>query len=273
MENAVRRLSIISVLVLTLLFVPSEFDGIMSSVAYVLAFVLPFLLGIIWLRSEEKSEREEPEPSYITIDKNGLLITLLTLIPCVFITFSLSYLTNLVMNFFDLQSSVYIGNDLFFALLMQAAIPAVLEELVFRYLPLRFIGKRAVLPCIILSSLFFSLVHHSFFSYIYTFFAGVIFITLDLAVGSVIPSMIIHFVNNCLSVLWIFYSGNSGFALPFFLALSALTVLSCLGIFLARERFCASLSTLRTEGERYEHNASPLFILIPSLAVAILELL
>lgn len=273
MENAVRHLSIISVLVLTLLFVPSGFDGFMSSMAYILAFVLPFLLGLLWLRADDNGDKEEATPSYITIDKRGLFITLLALFPCVFVTFSLSYLTVSVMSFAGFENTVELGDNLFLALLMHAAMPAVLEELVFRYLPLRFIGKRAVLPCILLSSLFFSLVHHSFFSYFYTFVAGAILITIDLLTDSVIPSMIIHFVNNLLSVLWTFYSGSWEFELPFFLVIAVLAVLSGVAIFLMRGRAREVISDVSWRGERYGYNSSVLFILIPSIAVAILELI
>ena len=271
MERAVERLSIISLLVLVLLFVPAGFDGIMSSIAYIIAFVLPFVFGMMWLREDENDE--EITPLYDTIDREGLAMTLVLIFPCVLITFAFSYLTTICMGLAGFESSVDVGEDFMRALLMHATIPALLEELVFRYLPLRFIGRRAVLPCIIYSSLLFSLVHHSFFSYVHTFVAGAIFITLDLAVGSVVPSIIIHFANNLLSLLWIFYSGKEGFGQMFLLILVVMTLFSCVAIFFIRRRFSERIAPLFCRGERYKHTVFPLFMALPSIGVAILELL
>ena len=86
------------------------------------------------------------------------------------------------------------------ALINHALLPAILEEALFRYLPMRMIAPHSPRCAIIISSLFFALVHGNLFQIPYAFIGGIIFMSLNLATGSIIPSLVIHFVNNAMSI-------------------------------------------------------------------------
>ena len=62
---------------------------------------------------------------------------------------------------------------------------------------------------VIYSSLFFALIHCSFSQMPYAFIAGVIFMLVDVAFDSVWPSIILHFVNNSLSIVWMKYCSGT----------------------------------------------------------------
>lgn len=269
MKNEIRELTVIYVLTFTLLFAPSGFDGVMTNIVYILAFALPVFLGFLLLRRKPSEEDDR----YLIIKKEEFFLTLPVIFPCILLIFSLSSLSNLFMNLAGFSSTPVVDDNLTMAILLSAALPAILEEVAFRYLPMRFIGKRSPRLCIILSALMFALVHHSFFSYLYAFGAGVVFMLIDLMCDSVIPSVIIHFLNNVLAIFWIRYSGVAGFPTALVLVLVGLSLISGVAFFLMRKRYAPRLSGAVAVGEKFEFTADPVFLIIPSLIVAVAELI
>ena len=269
MKNEIRELTVIYVLAFTLLFAPSGFDGIMTTVVYSLAFILPIFLGILLLRRKPS----EDEDRCLIIKKEELFITLPVVFPCILFTLSLSSLSSLFMNLAGFSRVEAVDDNLLVAILLSAVLPAILEEVAFRYLPMRFIGKRAPRLSVILSALMFALVHHSFFSYLYAFGAGVVFMLIDLMCDSVIPSVIIHFCNNLLAIFWIKYSSVPGFSVALILALVGLSLISVAAIFVMRKSYIPRLRGALAAGEKFALTADPVFLIIPSLIVAVAELL
>ena len=100
------------------------------------------------------------------------------------------------------EYEVVLEGGFFEAALRYALLTAVLEELIFRYLPMRLLAHRSPRAALLLSSLFFSLVHCDLFQMPYALFAGAVFMILDLAANSVIPSLVIHFLNNLHTVFY-----------------------------------------------------------------------
>ncbi len=271
MKKEINLLTAVYLAFLLLLFVPSLFDGVLSIAVYIIAFLLPLLIGIY--ASKEKDGKLITS-EYLTVSREGALLSLPIIFPTVLLVFGLSYLTSLLIYVSTGSvDSLELGANLFLAIAEHALIPAVLEELLFRYLPLRILGKRSPRVTVLISAVFFAFIHHSFFSIPYAFVAGVVFMVLDLMAESVIPSMVIHFINNLLSVIWVFYSGTVEFSAAFFGILVGLALISAVFIIIYRKRYANGVARAFLAGEKYEPSYEPLLFIIPSLFIAVTELL
>lgn len=276
-----RNISIYTVCVLVfllLLSVAGSLKGLVSDVVYYLSFAVAVAIGMRLGRPRPVSETGEsyqPAPyEYLTLDKKGAKLLLPTVFPSVALIFLLSYLTSLLLFAVTGQTSTTeVGDSLGVAVLVHALVPALLEESLFRFLPMYLLSGFSRRVTVFISSLYFALVHNSFFSMPYAFLAGVIFITLDIVTESVWPSVILHFINNAVSVLWIFYSADGGFTLGFCLTLGALTLVSVGVIFLIRRQYKAALCGFFLRDEKYIPSYEPLMLIIPTFIAAVGELI
>ena len=92
-------------------------------------------------------------------------------------------------------------NPLWLNLVIIALLPAVVEEFIFRGLILNGYKRRNPLMAIVLSSLLFGLMHMNLNQFSYAFVIGLIFAFLAYATGSLLPSILGHFIINGTSVL------------------------------------------------------------------------
>lgn len=101
------------------------------------------------------------------------------------------------------------------ALIFVAIIPAVMEELLFRGLILRNTERTAgSIAAIFLAGFAFSLFHGSPEQTVYQFILGCIFAFITIRSGSILPAMLMHFINNALVVFLIhFHAYNADGAL------------------------------------------------------------
>ena len=82
-----------------------------------------------------------------------------------------------------------------------AIVPAVVEEFVFRGVILGAYSKVDVRMGVIISSLFFALLHFLFGSVLYGFFFGLLFAVIRIATDNLIYTMIMHCLFNLINVL------------------------------------------------------------------------
>jgi membrane protease YdiL (CAAX protease family) len=108
-------------------------------------------------------------------------------------------------SFFNISGAPSYSGDFTTLLFRNALIPAFLEELLFRYLPILLFAPHGKWRAVVLSSVLFALAHASVYQMPYALIAGVIFITADLIFDSIIPSLAFHLLNNAVSVIWMFY--------------------------------------------------------------------
>jgi membrane protease YdiL (CAAX protease family) len=95
------------------------------------------------------------------------------------------------------------------ALLLHALIPAVFEELLFRYVPLKLL-KDTPRCAVAVSAILFAFAHVNAFQIPYALFAGALFAMLCYSTGSVIPSIAVHTLNNVFSLVIIYgYDGKA----------------------------------------------------------------
>lgn len=120
--------------------------------------------------------------------------------------------------------------SLVLSLFVIALLPAVLEELLFRGILTRgMIGAGwGIAPTILISGALFSLYHGNPEQTVYQFICGAAFALIAVRSGSILPSMLAHFLNNAV-ILVLLYAGASDFSALFSRGLYiALIVLSAL---------------------------------------------
>lgn len=95
--------------------------------------------------------------------------------------------------------------------LIYALIPAVVEEFLFR--GIIFVGlknKYKAVFAVLVGALLFALVHLSIYQFIYQFILGTVLCLVVYFTGSIFYSMVVHFVNNFVIILWTYISTAQG---------------------------------------------------------------
>lgn len=93
------------------------------------------------------------------------------------------------------------NNPLIINVLMIALLPACCEELAFRGIIYNGLRKNGIFAAILLSGLAFGLYHMNINQFVYAFLLGCVFTLINEASGSILGSMIIHFVFNLNTVI------------------------------------------------------------------------
>ena len=277
MKRALKIVSFIDVIFLLVLMLSGSLGGTASSVVYYLAFFIPVAIGFYYSR-ELKYEREEERGLFEAVDKyfhlgKQSLLDLLPLIaPSVLCVFLLAALTSVLLSSLGFSNPQPESRGILTMLLVHALCPAVLEELLFRYIPMKLLAPYSRRWCVIFSSMFFALIHANLFQMPYAFFAGVIFMSVNLAFDSVLPSLILHFLNNAASVVWMKYCSGSEAKIVFVSVLILLAVISLAFVFAKRDRYKSYLrSSLDVGAPEFDWRA-PISLIVISMYIALSSL-
>ncbi len=272
MKREIKLLTFCYLFVLLLLMLSANFKGFLQIIIYISAFLVPTFVGIRLLK-EQGNASKIFDANHLKIRKDEVGVSLLLVSPSLFAILLISYLTSLL--FFvtmGKENGNVLAEGAAISTLIHALLPSVLEELAFRYLPLITLGKKSPRVAVFASAFFFALIHRSFFSIPYAFAAGVIFMALDIACDSILPSLIIHFINNVLALMTM---GVYGFTLEIsyaFIIVGAFALLSSLLLFFERKRLTAMVKRAFASGERYSLSHEPLFFAVPAIIIAVSEL-
>ena len=185
-----------------------------------------------------------------------------------FLILIISILTSDLLKFTASVPQITVYNTFIENAVRHALIPAILEESVFRYLPMSLFSKESKRECILVSSVSFALIHCSLFQIPYALIAGLIFITINIITESPLPSFFLHIINNLVSVISIFYKTD----IPVIISLTVLTAISIAFIFKNRAEYIKRTKVIFATKSKLKLSCSVLVILIPTLAVAILNL-
>ena len=98
---------------------------------------------------------------------------------------------------------------LFIELFVTAVLPGICEEVAHRGMLLSTFKKFGMKKAIILTGLLFGLMHLNIEQFFYTSIIGMFLAYLVLLSGSIYPAMIIHFMNNAISVVLGYSSANN----------------------------------------------------------------
>ena len=247
-------------LIFLLLLVLSSFivNDIVSETVYYLAFIIPILIGAYYLK-REKPFTENADTVYLSFDKGSFGYFMPIAFPAIAMIISISYITSFVMGAFGIESNAEISVSLPEALLVYALVPAVLEEALFRFIPLKLLLPYSKKWAIILSALFFSVIHIDLFQLPYAFAAGVIFALIDVKCQSVFPSMIIHAINNTAAVI-IMTSGSDTVAIAIYATVGALALISAVFIAIRRNVYRDIAKPLFEKEEKVEIGTAPVIL-------------
>ncbi len=121
------------------------------------------------------------------------------------------------------------------SLLRHALLPAVAEEVFFRLLPLYMFEPKQRTGALVLSIIAFSLFHMDGYRFLYAASAALLFLTVDLACGSLAPSVLMHIGINALSLVYDTLIEQTT-RIIVFAVLVALGIVSGICLFLHRKR-------------------------------------
>lgn len=242
-------------------------DGIGSDVVYLLAFVLPIMICEVVLLG--MGEWDAPR---LSVSGEGWLLSLTLIAPFILITSLISLGTSsLIYALFGTSQSVELDGSVALNVLSHALVPAVLEEMLFRYLPSRMMRDYRGWVTVLVSALAFSVAHVSVYSIPYAFVAGCILMGVTLASGSALPAIFVHFINNLCSVLLMTYGGVEDFKIWYYVIICLLFAISLAVILIFRNKFIGALQRALASGERAEFPRTTLFYILPVLLVAVMN--
>ena len=202
-----------------------------SDALYYLAFIIPISIGLYLIKRDKDipKDAEELIKLELRIKKRNAIWAVPLVFPTIGTVCLVSFITSVIMTSLGAKNEVTIEEGLLLAILVHAFLPAFLEELLFRYIPMNLMAEEPK-SAIIISSLFFAISHLNVFSIPYAAVAGILFSLIDIATRSVIPSFAIHFLNNFISILLIIGELD----LILYIAIAALTLISLAAIYAKR---------------------------------------
>lgn len=162
-----------------------------------LSTTLPAVLAAVFIFSAARERRGKEEVRQAGKPRDIARLTALAMPTALVLTVSLSMLTTLM---FGEGGGTYEGS-VFWLIIVHALLPAVAEEILFRLLPMSLFPSGHNLSLILFSSLSFAIMHNDPRRIPYAFVAGLIFMAVDIAAHSAIPSFILHLTNNILAVI------------------------------------------------------------------------
>ena len=166
--------------------------------------VLPISLFSILLKKNAKQTFEFF--SFRKITFVSILVSILLGI-CVFIF--ITYISSLwsgILGLFGYQSSTstaegdYSVANFFLSIFLVGVLPGFCEEVAHRGLVLGGMRKNGAIRAMVLCGLLFGLMHFNLSQFGYAFVVGIFFCFITLLTKSIYPAMIMHFVNNTISV-------------------------------------------------------------------------
>ena len=123
-------------------------------------------------------------------------------------------------------------------LIAVALLPAIFEEIIFRGFLLKGMRAFGTMGAVLISGALFALFHQNPAQTIYQFCCGAAFALIAVRAGSILPTMVSHFINNAL-ILTLTKYGVSSFPTPVFITVvcvSALCLVGSLAWLLVKEK-------------------------------------
>ena len=167
-------------------------------------FLLPLFLYIVFFKV--KAKQVFKSCNFEKLGFVAILISIVLGIICFFINIAVSSLFSGILTFTGYRypsSSVemdYSTWHFFVEILLVAILPAFAEEFLHRGIVLQGVKHAGFKKAILISSLLFGLLHFNIQQFFYAFILGIIIGFVSVVSKNIFPAMIIHFVNNAISV-------------------------------------------------------------------------
>lgn len=215
-----------------------------------------FLLPLILFSAMKKQKPKETfkDFNFKPISFKAVLICIAMGIIVFFLNLIVSTLFNAIISSFGYTSSNSSSMSSYplwlfiVSIIFTGILPGFCEEFTHRGLLLSGYKKLGVVKAIIISSLFFGLMHMNIEQFFYASIVGALLGFMTVSTGSILPAMIVHFMNNSISTyisfasyndLWLgdFYKNlglifQNGFLLAMFVTLIIITlaIISLIGL-------------------------------------------
>ncbi len=166
-----------------------------------LSIFAPSFLLIIIMKKDIKNLYFLNTPKNIRYFFGGILLWILAIILSgIYTYYAVKFMpTDELIESFDY---IFSQTTLTQQIIIMAAVPAVIEELFFRGVILSSLMKKTnIIIAVFISSLLFSLMHFSLIKIFPTFLLGGIFAYVVYKTNSIIPAMVLHFMNNSISII------------------------------------------------------------------------
>lgn len=268
MPKALKYVTFLNLLFILFVSVSGFIGGVAGNVVYYLAFIVPVALA--YLLKSRADVAFSPPRMRISPANIGLVLPLTA--PLLAVIFFISWLTSLLLSAIGAENTTDLSGNIFTLILTHAVITSILEEALFRYVPIAFISPYSKKYAVIFSALFFAFAHCNLYQIPYAFAAGVAFAVIDIAADSIIPSLLLHFLNNLISIFWIRDAGDGVFAKAYVITLLGLALISLIPIVLLRGKYSRQLSKEKWAASRVQLSYEPLLFFATTLFVAILSL-
>ena len=246
MKKSLTYIIFFDLLFVLLLAVSGALGGAIGEAVYYIAFLFPTALAL----GTVKKTGAQFSPAKLRISSENLLLTLPVIAPTLTLIFFVSWITSLVLSHFGENSTPDVSGNIILVIFTHAVLTALMEETLFRYIPLAYLVPHSKMWAVIFSALLFALVHCNLYQIPYAFIAGVIFAVLDIAFDSIIPSLIIHFVNNLISIIWLRGVGNSDFATVYVITLVSAAIVSIIPVALMRKKYAEKINRAFKKSEK-----------------------
>ena len=220
-----------------------------------LAYVIPLVIFVIFVRRSEE-ERHFARLLPRAIDW-GLVAPVLA--PAILGVMLLAFLTSFLFSLIGKGGGVEISEPITEALFTRALLPAVLEELLFRYVPLTLIAPHSKKSALIISSILFALAHCTLLQIPYAFFAGIVYMWVALMTDSILPSIILHLINNVIAVVWEKYIFGTDYVFTTLAVIGAAALISLVVIFVLLPKYKRRSAFLFDRSDRTELPVSVLY--------------
>ena len=265
MKQKIKLLSAVYLLYLLLNMLSGALEGMVSDTVFALSFLLPVMLALLYIRKEESGDIK----GYLYIDGEGVKISVALAAPTLALVAAISYVTAYALElvFGDFPRPL-VPDGFAVAVLSSALLPALAEEIMFRYLPIRVLRGVSKRGIIILSALFFAFAHASVYQIPYALFAGGMFMLVDLMTDSILPSVILHFLNNIFSLILIFFGENTAVIISVNVIGGLLFALSLVIFARDGKMIFEKMKEVFSKKEREEYGIYPLLFIIPAFIVA-----
>ena len=138
-------------------------------------------------------------------------ISIITLFGSLYLVNYLMYLIQQLGYSFDSSLPLPLTNGwwLILNIFLLAVLPAICEELLYRGIIFNGLRKLGNIKAVFISALFFALAHGSAMQLFYQFILGIVLAFVVLKTGSLLTSMLVHFLNNFIVVLYNYITINN----------------------------------------------------------------
>lgn len=244
MKKTVVRVVALDMIFLLMLIIAGAFSGIVSEVIYVGAYLVPLAAFLKMSRGETLTKL----PLFMRREDVALCLPLVA--PTIGITIGLSALVAYLLSLAGVGGTEALTGSPARLLILHALLPAVLEEALFRYVPLALIAPYSKRSAVLISAILFAVAHCNVAQIPYAFVAGIIFAAVDLSCGSILPSVVLHLLNNAASVFWQWDVSAAAVRLPLGISVAVLSVLSVALVAIFHRRYAKKASFLLDKGDQ-----------------------